>query len=61
MNYNHGFHWDYGKKTGYDIYVDGLGFFECVSYKDKGRLIREFKELGYTDNEINVNKVNRDF
>lgn len=51
----YGFHYDRGKKVGYDI---SFGDFKLsfVSSKDKSRIIKEIKEQCYSKDEITIER-----
>jgi len=55
-----GIHYDEGKRSGYNIDVDGFGCLDCVAYKDKKRVLAELKEMGYTDDDITVTPRKRE-
>lgn len=54
-----GFHYNRGKKVGYDISF-GSVLLSFVSSKDKSRIIKEIKEAGYKASEITVTKREED-
>ncbi len=51
-----GYHYDRGVRVGYDISF-GRVRLSFVSSKDKGRIIREIKQSGYTTDEIDIERV----
>ena len=51
--YNMGFHYDEGKRVGYNISVKTL-ILHRVSSKDKSRIIKELKQGGWKKEDISV-------
>lgn len=55
-----GFHYNRGKKVGYDIKFGSVLLSSFVSSKDKSRIIKEIKEAGYKASEITITKREED-
>lgn len=61
MTMAYGYHYTEGKKVGYDIsfpsHLHGENTLHNVSYKDKGRIIKELVACGYQEREIFTERV----
>lgn len=60
--YSMGFTYEEGKKVGYDIlFPNGNGsgstLLPSVSAKDRTRIVREIKDLGHSEEDITVERV----
>lgn len=53
---SHGYHYDMGKKVGYNITVKGSYYFDHVAYKSKSKLISELLSNGHTLDEIEIER-----
>ena len=51
-----GFHYDMGKRVGYDISF-GRVYLSNVSLKDKARIVREAKQAGHISKNIKIERV----
>lgn len=51
-----GYHYNEGKRVGYNITFNGFRLSNVAS-TDKARIIREIKQSGYNRNEIDVERV----
>jgi len=53
---SYGYHYNRGKKVGYDIHFGNFTLF-FVSAKDKSRIIKEIKQSGYGKEDITEERV----
>jgi len=61
VTYNFGFYYNEGRKVGYDISfpneIGGKTLLSNVSYKDKDRIVKDLINMGYTEDDIEVQRV----